>query len=151
MIYNGLCADPPQVITTAPPVQIFHPVFQEFLDRIKDPAFEPDEEVVPIVFELMSVSTEVHHSEDNVLAEPRQLLSKLLGGFLERASSTGIPIPDGTRFKQLGETVVPLAWVEYKRIFGAGGCNPFIQASYSVREFLVSTQVRGFGLFSYPS
>ena len=149
MIYNGFCAgEAHQIITTAPPVQIFHPVFQEFLDRVEDPAFEPDEEVVSIVFELMSVSTRVHPSGDNALAEPLRLLSKLLGG---EVSSAGTPILDGVRFKQLGENIVPFVWVEYECTFGEGGCDPSIQASYSVREFLVSTRVRSSGLFSHPS
>lgn len=33
-------------VTIAPPVQMSHPIFQEFLDRIDDPAFQPDQEVI---------------------------------------------------------------------------------------------------------
>ena len=83
----------PTLATVAPPVQIFHPVFQEFSDRINSPAFEPDEVIISIVSELITVTTEIHPSEEDTLAELR--------GYMGRAISTGSCILDFTVTKSL--------------------------------------------------
>ena len=150
-IHDGFyaCKQPPHptVVTIAPPVQIFHPVFQEFLDRVDSPTFQPDEEVLSIVSKLMPTVTEIHPSEYNAFANLRPLFTKLLGGYVGPVISTGTRILDSVRFKQLGEYLVPLVCIEYERAFGEGGCDPLDQASYSIREFLVSPEVRGFCVY----
>ena len=150
-VYDGYYARKqgphPTVVTVAPPLRIFHPVFQEFVDRVNDPAFEPSDEVVSIISELTSTAAEIHPSEDRALLELRPLLSRLLGGFVGQVASTGTRSPDGMMLKQLGEWSAPLVCIEYKRAFGEGGCDPSTQASYSAREFLISPQVCGSHVF----
>ena len=124
-------------------------MFQEFLDRINDPAFEPDEEMISIVSELMPMTTEIHTLEDNALTKLRPLLTGLLGGYLGKVISTGSRTPDGMISKQLGDCIAPLVCTEYKRAFGEGGCDPSTQASYSIRGFLVLAEVCGFCVLLY--
>ena len=137
----------PTVVAVAPPVQIFHPIFQEFLDRIDDPTFKPDKEMVSTVSELMLSTTKIHSSEDNAVENLRPLLSKLLGGHLGQIISTGKRVPDGVVYKSLITRIAPLVCFEYKRALGEGGCDPSTQAAYSVREFLVKDNVCGFRVF----
>ena len=150
-VYDGYYAHKqglhPTVVTIAPPIQTFHQVFQEFVDRVNDPAFEPSDEVVSIISELMSTAAEIDPSEDKALLRLRPLLSRLLGGFVGQVTSIGTSTPDGMMLKQPDERAASLVCIEYKRAFGEGGYDPSTQASYSVREFLVSPQVRGFHMF----
>ena len=102
-----------------PPVQLFHPVFQEFLDSIDDPAFEPDQEVVPLVSEPVSATT------------GGPLLAGTLDWYVGQAILTE---PCTLAYKQLGGGITPLVF-EYQRTLGEGGCDPLTRASYSVRAF----------------
>ena len=148
--YDGFYADrrgQPPLITIAPPIQIFHPVFQEFSDRIDSPTFEPDEAALSIVSELMPLVSKIPPSEEHALEKLRPLLGCLLGRYVGSVSSTGKRTPDGMVLKVADNYVVPLLTVEYKRAFGEGGCDPSTQASFSVREFLASAQVCGFYVF----
>ena len=141
-IYNGtfVCdtTGQPKVVTIAPPIQIFHPIFQEFLDRINDPEFEPDIEVALKVSRLMPYSSVVHTYEDADFSELRRLLVDLSGG-----NAT----PDGIMIKRKGSWDIPLVLLEYRRSIGEGGCDPSIQAAYSLREFIYKDEVRIFHIF----
>ena len=134
----------PKVVTIAPPIQIFHPVFQEFLDRINDPKFEPDEEVAAQVVHLMSHSSHIYHLEAAALPELRKILTDLLGGYMAQAISGGSRNPDGTIFRNEERRNIPLFLLEYKRAIGEGGCDPSIQAAFSLREFIIKPEVRAF-------
>lgn len=129
------------VDTVAPPVQVFHPVFQQFLDRIEDPTFKPSDVGVRAVSEVMSTSVEIRPSESEAFSALRPLLSKLLGRTLTQQPSAGTHTADGLVVKQLGKSTVPLVCIEYKSAFGEGGCHPSAQAAYSTREFLVLNEV----------
>ena len=150
-MYDGFYAHKrgpyPTVVTIAPPVQIFHKVFQEFLDRLGDPAFKPDEDVLSATSELISITMEISSSEGATVAKLSRLLSTILGKTLEEVESVGGRIPDGLVFKELEQMIIPLICFEYKRAFGEGGCDPLTQAEFSLREFLVSNKVCGFRMF----
>ena len=122
----------PKVITIAPPIQIFHPVFQEFLDRINDPKFEPDEEVAAQVVHLMSHSSHIYHLEAATLSGLRKILTDLLGGYVAQAISSNSRNPDGVISRNEDSRNIPLILLEYKRAVGEGGCDPSIQAAFSL-------------------
>ena len=147
-IYDGFYAHKqgsyPTVVTIAPPVQIFHQVFQEFLDRLDDSAFKPDEDVLPDISELISITTEISSSEGEAATKLSPLLSRIMDKDLQKIESHGGRIPDGLAFKQFKQMIVPLICFEYKRAFGEGGCDPLAQAEFSLREFLVLDKVCGF-------
>ncbi|KAF9643344.1 hypothetical protein BDM02DRAFT_3104572 [Thelephora ganbajun] len=52
-------------------------------------------------------------------------------------------VPDGIIFKQTASCNIPLVLLEYKRAIGEGGCDPFLQAAYSLREFLFKDELSG--------
>ena len=121
------------------PVTILHPVFQGFLDRIDNPAFEPGRGIVPIVSKLISTASQIYPSEE-VLAG--------LCGYMEQAVPTGTCILDGTISKKLGGCFVPLLCTEYKPgIDEEGGYDPSTQDAYPVRASLVSKEVCGSRVF----
>ena len=120
-----------------PPIHIFHPVFQEFLDRINDPGFEPNKEVVSAVSELLLLTIEIQPLEDDALNKLHPLLSKLLGICVEQTILAGIYSPDGMTFKTFSKYHVPLLHLEYKHVLSKGRCNPLTQATYSLQEFLI--------------
>lgn len=117
------------------------------MDRVDDPAFEPDEEAIFIVSKILPATMVIYPSGHNALAGLLPLFSKLLGGYVGPVSSTWGCTVGAMRYKQLGECTVPLVSIEYKHAFGEGGHDPSIQASYSVREFLVLNTVCGFVRF----
>jgi len=150
-MYDGFYAEKrghPTVITVAPPIQLFHPVFQEFLDRIDDPKFEPDEASLFFASALLPTASEIPPSEEVALYKLRPLLSSLLDRVVGTVVS-GKRIPDGMTLKSITPHRIPLITLEYKRAFGEGGCDPSTQAAFSVREFLSSKEVRDFHAFSH--
>ena len=117
-------------------------MFQQFLDRVNDHAFEPDITTIAAVSQLMTATMEIHSSESDPFSALSPLLEKLLGKEVEQPPSTGSRTSEGLVFKQIGRCRVPLLYVEYGRAFGEGWHDPSVQASYSVRELLVMKKVR---------
>jgi len=138
----------PTAVATAPPIQIFHPIFQGLSDRIDDPAFEPGEEVVSIVSKPMPMC---RHGDtlfiENALTKLFPLITDLLDWYVGQVLLTGTRTPDGMMFKQLGQCIVPLICTKYNYASGEGGCGPLTQTPCSVRELLDLDQVCGFRVF----
>ena len=132
------------------PIQIYHPVFEQFLDRINDPKFEPDNKTITSVSKFMSASMELYRSESDAFIKLRPLLSSLVGKDTVQVPIIGSRTPDGLAYKRIDDVYVPLVCVEYKLASGEGNCDPCVQAAYSVREYLVVENVCGFRLFLHP-
>jgi hypothetical protein len=122
------------------PIQIFHPVFQQFSDRIDDPEFRPDEATIASVSSLMPAIMELFPSERDASYVLFPLLSDLLG----RVSSTRFRTSDATVRKRIGNIDFPLVCIKYKLASGEESSDPFALAAHSVREDLVSEEVCGF-------
>ena len=135
------------VVTTAPPIQVFHPVFQQFLDGINDPSSKPETKTIAAVSELLLLTSEIRSSENDALDELRPLLRKLLDTYVGKESSAGSRTTDGVAFKMVGAYRIPLLCLEYKRALGEGGCDPSAQAAYSLREFLILDEVCRYYVF----
>ena len=134
----------------APPIQIFHPVFQQFSDRINDPTFEPDEATIVSVSKLMSATMELYPSESEAFNKLHPLLSDLVGKDMVQIPSKGSHTPGTLAHKRIGNVYVPLVRVEYKLVLDDGNRDPSVQAAYSVREYLVLEEVCGFRVFLHP-
>lgn len=136
--------------TTALPVQIYNPIFEQFSSRINDPTFEPDESTIATVALLAAETSKIRHPESNAFSALRPLLTKLLGRDVGQVPSSGSRTPDGLVYKMIRESRVPLVCIEYKRALGEGGCDPSVQAAYSVRDYLVLEKVCDFRVFLHP-
>lgn len=123
--YDGFYAHKwgqPTIVTIAPPIQIFHPVFQAFLDRVDNPImFEPDEIALSVVSELMPLVSEISPLEENALERLRPLFGRLLNRPVGMVAPTGTRPSDGMVLKTVGRHVVPLLTIEYTSVFGEGG------------------------------
>jgi len=126
------------------------PRFPEFLDRVNDPEFKPDEVVVAHVLRLMTHSSQIHPYEDGALVQLRLILTDLLEGYMSQAISEKKCTPDGVVLKRAQMCEIPLILFEYKRSIGEGGCDPSVQAACSLRRFLYKTEVRAFHVFCIP-
>ena len=149
-IFDGYFNPGRPVETMAPPIQIFHPVFQQFSDRINDPTFEPDEATIVSVSKLMSATMELYPSESEAFNKLHPLLSDLVGKDMVQIPSKGSRTSGTLVLKQIGNTDVPLVRVEYKLVLDDGNRDPSVQAAYSVREYLVLEEVCGFRVFLHP-
>ena len=138
------------VDTIALPVQIFHPVFQQFSDKIGDPAFKPDEATIVAVSKLMTADMVIRSSENGTFSTFHPLLANLSGRPAGQWSSRGSLTLDGLVLKQINGCDVPLVCIKYKPRFGKGGCDPAVQAAYSIREFLTLFEARGSQAFRHP-
>ena len=122
----------PKLVLIAPPVQILHPVLQEFLDRVHDPGFEPDTEVIGHIPYLIHCSPRVYPTHAT-LKELQLLLTNLLGGCVAQVIPDRSRTSDSFIFKQTASCNLPLiAILEYKCAIGEGECDPFLQAAYSL-------------------
>ena len=52
-----------KLVPMAPPVHIVHLIFQEFLNRVRDPGFKPDAEVVGHISDLIHHSSRVYQTQ----------------------------------------------------------------------------------------
>lgn len=121
-----------------PPIQISHPVFQEFLDRINDPNFKPDEEVVGQVLRLMPHFSQIHRHKDAAFYRLRELITEVL---------LGDSSPDGIIFRREQRRSIPLVVFKHKRAFGEKGRDPSSKAAYSLQNLLYEDEVRAFRMF----
>ena len=96
------------------------------MDRVDDPEFEPDREVVTQVSRLTLRSSRMYPSEDAALSELRKLITGLLGGYTTWPTPPESRDSDGIMFKHEGSCNLPLVLLEYKRTIGKGGCDPSI-------------------------
>ena len=137
----------PKVITIAPPIQIFDPIFQQFMDGTTDPEIKPDDDIVDHVLRLMSRSSQLFASEDAVLSQLRLLFTDLLKHPVSQAISGTSRNPNGIVFGRGEKHEIPMLLFEYKRSMGEGGCDPSVQAAYSLLDFLQKDDVRTFHTF----
>ena len=139
----------PKVITIAPPVQIFHPVFQQFLDRIDDPTFAPDEEVVARVSCLMSYSSRLHPSGDDAPVKLRGHLAVLLQGHMMQGMLFDPRSPGGVVARHEVNRTIPLITFEYRRSICEGGCGPTVQRHIISKTFSLRTRSVLFAHFAH--
>ena len=125
----------PKVTTIAPPIQIFDPIFQQFLDGTNDPEIKPDEDIVDHVLRLISCSSQLHDFEDPVLPQLRSLFTHLFERYV---------YPEGIVFGRGKEYEIPLLLFKY---ISEGVCDPPFQAAYSLQDFLYRGDVCTFTQF----
>lgn len=114
--------------TSALPIEIYHPVFQRFVDNITTTT--PSEEVLNEVQKLMTVSTGVGTLEEPLAERLRVALTEILGKHMGQGVTDG-GIPDGSIEIMIGKHAIPVLMLEYKRALGEGGCDALTQASHS--------------------
>lgn len=144
-IYNGSFScgwhGTPDVVTVAPPIQIFHPVFQEFLDGIVDPEFTPEKDVVDRVLRLMPYFSWVPTGENAIVRQVYGLIPELVEGCSSLAE------PDGVIVREKPFSKIPLILWEYDRVVIEDDHDFSVRTAYSLRDLLYVHQVCAFRVF----
>lgn len=130
-----------KVLTIAPPIQIYHPIFQEFRDVVKsDSPLDPT--IVDGVSKMVSDMGKIRIEKEGA-ASLREHLAKILGTRVEQVV-TESRYADGLVSMEGRLNTIPMIVVEYKRSLGDGSCDPLVQASYSTLNYWTDSKVRYF-------
>lgn len=132
-IYDGRIAAV-DVSTVAPPIQIYHPIFDEFLYLVNDPDVQPTVDDLKNVQELMQYASKVGRSETHYSEGLRTRLRKILHADVHEEPNPDRSIPDGVVTLNIGDSRITSVVIELKREMGEGGCDPTLQASLSMRR-----------------
>jgi hypothetical protein len=140
VIYDGRWASERIRPTIAPPIQLYHPVFAEFINLVNTPDTEPSPEDFENVYKLMCYLSQLGRKE----VDYSHGLSKHLTTILKRGVF-GDPNPDGTRpdgviSLQIDNTRFPILLMEVKRELGEVS-DPSTQVSLSMRRSWIDSEV----------
>ena len=138
-IYDGFYNINFPADTTALPIEVYHPVFRNFMKNIS--TAKPSKELLTEVLGLMTTSTGVGTVESSLATDLRSALTNILGKYMGQAIVSGA-IPNDVIQKMGHKCAIPLLVMEYKRAVGEGGCDPLTQASYSALKHWQDASVR---------
>lgn len=122
--------------TVAPPIRIFHPIFEQFTRDANAADLELPSEFIEEVQKLMDFASQLKPVEAGGNPEWRSKLSTILDIRLELITNADSTQPDGMhtiRLKKLEESI-PLLILELKALLGAGSSDPTIQGGMSARR-----------------
>jgi len=142
-IYDGFYDIHHPADTSALPIEVYHPVFQQFMRDIT--TAKPSRELLIKVRGLMRASTGMGTVGLPLAENLRSALAGILGRCVEQVIVSDA-IPGGVVLKSFGEFSVPLLAMEHKREIGEGGCDPMTQASYYVLKYWQEERVSATGL-----
>jgi hypothetical protein len=127
-----------RVLTIAPPIQIYHPVFQEFTTWID--RGQPDPKIIDAVSEMVTDMGEIRDEKQGAAALCRHL-ENILGVEVVRRLTIHSRHSDGFVSVTQALTSIPVIIMEYKRSIGEGGCDPLVQGAYSVLNYWAEDKV----------
>lgn len=140
-IYDGRYPPNREFSTTAPPLEIFHPVFAGFLHLIRDENIQPTNQDLEHVRELLSYAAMVSNAEVPRNAEIRKKLTRILGLPVHEEPNTDRTCADGVHMIKVGDVRIPLLIMELKRELGEGGCDPSTQVGITMRRSWIQEDV----------
>ena len=102
-IYDGRYA-PEAGTTVAPPIQIFHPVFEGFIRRLEDPTLRPIRDFLVLVQQFMAEASKIRSLERDRAEKYRDMLRQILRFVFHTASNIDKTEADGviSNMKQSG-------------------------------------------------
>jgi hypothetical protein len=142
-ILDGRLNDEVGPPTSAPPIQIYHPVFEAFSKRSKDLDLKVPDDVLRLTASLLRSVSKISVKEAPRDSESREILAKILGVSLEHVSNQDRTSADymSVQHTPLNINAAPII-VEVKGELGLGGSDPSVQSSFSYARFYCSKEVR---------
>ncbi|THH22497.1 hypothetical protein EUX98_g8196 [Antrodiella citrinella] len=134
ILHDGFYADKKFAPSTiAPPIQIYHPVFNAFTNKLDDNTFCANDRILDAVSAMMQESAKIktyepHANHTFLLPHLRKILDRDVSQIADMQNQSA----DGSCQVIVMNAPVPLLKAEYKRSLGEGGCDPLTQAEYSV-------------------
>jgi hypothetical protein len=124
----------------APPIQIFHPVFEDFYHYLLHPDYRPSEDLIRETYGFMEQASIISTSENTRANKLRTSLSSILKRYVMTVGEKSRA--DGSVWLTLENFAVVLVVMEVKREYGEGGCDSATQASFSFRNYWLQNKVR---------
>lgn len=126
VIYDGRWAKS-TVSTIAPPIQLFHPVFESFIRDTQDPHLQPSLKDLGYALELMHSMSRIT-DEATRASELRTILSKILSLHIRQEPNVDTSSADGIIAIELNGVTYPFSIMELKREAGESNFDPSTQA-----------------------
>ncbi|KAJ3511266.1 hypothetical protein NLJ89_g4197 [Agrocybe chaxingu] len=121
--------------TQAPPIEIFHPVFGDFLRIVSDKGHQPSVEDIRNVQALSNFLSELDETnETSRNVRTRGVLSRILGVEIYDEGNADSTRSDGVYTIMVGDKRIPVLLGEFKKELGEGSCDPSAQAAFSIRR-----------------
>ncbi|KAF5337703.1 hypothetical protein D9758_017346 [Tetrapyrgos nigripes] len=111
--------------TIAQPIEIFYPPFRRISEALEDPNFQPGLDLLDVISTIV-LKAGIIAQEDNYTETLRKPLMEVLEQYLGKVYTSGKHSADGL--------IIPLLFIDLKLAFSEGGCDPIVQAEYSVLQ-----------------
>ncbi|KAI9437469.1 hypothetical protein H4582DRAFT_278628 [Lactarius indigo] len=141
-IYDGRMVPDSPLSTFSPPVQIFHPIFNDFIRSVNDSKVQPTTDDLKHVYKFMSIVSDISGSEKDYSNRLLPQLRLILNADVHEERSPDGTRPDGVITLQLGNSRIAYFFLDLKREIGEGGCDPNTQVSLSMRRFWIDESKR---------
>jgi hypothetical protein len=137
--------------TTAPPIQLFHPVFSHFLDDLEKKSSVPIE-VFRSTVRYMRAASGIYDSEEARRRAIEDPLSQIIQISIARMVNSDNTSPDGVIETHVSVQGTPelaaLVLKEDKRELGDGGSDPSTQCGLSMARYWAQYEVHNMLSFS---
>ena len=136
-VLNGLS-------TIAPPIQIFHPIFDDFIHLVNDLGVQPTPDDFKKVQELMYCTAEVGWAEEGKGRYNEGLRGRLrhiLQHDVHVEPNSDATSADGVITLQIGDACIAFLILELKRELSEGGCDSSLQAGLSMKRSWINPLV----------
>ena len=128
----------------APPIQLFHPAFREFLEGIRCTSGNIDEDVIRATAQYMQAASASYATEQRRRTRLNPILEGILKVRMPVIENNDKTKADGTVEGIQNGNVFLLLVKEDKNEFGDGGSDPSIQVGLSAARSWVQPDVRDF-------
>jgi hypothetical protein len=143
-IYDGRWVAGGIFSTIAPPIHIFHPIFDDFICSLNDPTVQPTADDLKVTISLMRSVSEIKPEKvyaEAILEQFNAILGVNIG---QRRKLPSGAIPDGTvtlevQFGPDKSTTIPCLLLELKRDLGVG--DPSTQVALYMRHAWINDSV----------
>jgi hypothetical protein len=124
--------------TMGPPIEIFHPCFEEFLENLT--TVKPSEQDLRVAAKLAAISSTIYQDENARDAAILPLIQAFLTPAFDKRRNADGTTPDASLFTFKGEATdrhrILKAVAEWKNEIGTGNSAPNIQCGLSVLNIL---------------
>lgn len=138
-IFDGHYA-PGKDSTCAPPIYIYHPIFNDFRYYLQHPP-QPTKRDIANTLELMNYLCKLTEESESTRNERVcNLLEKILNVRILPAQHSDETEPDGMTQVEVGDEKIAILVAEFNKILGEGDGDPCIQAGISYKRGCQSTE-----------
>ena len=140
-IHDGRLPPNPKFFTIAPPVQIYHPIFDQFTQIVSDRAIQPTNEDLEQAQKLMKSLSYISTKEHPRNAMICEKLCDILEIDIYEASNADETSNDGVHMFVVNNFCIPLLVIQLKEEFAEGASDPSTQVGLSMKRAWIQKAV----------